>query len=228
VLLGGRGSRRPSARMSPMTRPHFSLETLTVVEPCHVPWDEMEGDDRIRFCKGCGEAVYNLATMTFDEIHCLLEGGGEGDDRIKYMLRPCVRFWRRADGTLVTRECQAVVEDFKIKEDARLAEDARLSAARHEQQRRLLEARAKLSPEELTRAVLKEWDEMARDLPPVIMGRFISAEEKERYEVTRRDELLAEDRCDDDKRRLEQAKYGARAEASKAWAKRRRREKGED
>lgn len=56
----------------------------------------MSGDDRVRFCSDCKLNVYNLAGMTrreATELITLQEG------------RLCVRFFRRKDGTLVTRDC---------------------------------------------------------------------------------------------------------------------------
>lgn len=72
------------------------LDSIQVAKPCPVSWDSMSGDDRVRFCSDCRLNVYNLAGMTRREatelIH-LQEG------------RLCVRFFRRKDGTLVTRDC---------------------------------------------------------------------------------------------------------------------------
>ena len=58
----------------------------------------MSGDDRVRFCGDCKLNVYNLAGMTRREATELIEGN-EG--------RLCVRFFRRKDGTFVTRDCPA-------------------------------------------------------------------------------------------------------------------------
>ncbi len=72
------------------------LHTLKVASPCHADWDAMEGDDQARFCGTCRKNVYNLSAMTEGEAQALvsrLEG------------RLCVRFYTRADGTLLTQDC---------------------------------------------------------------------------------------------------------------------------
>ena len=72
------------------------LHTLKVASPCHADWDAMEGDDQARFCGTCRKNVYNLSEMTHEEAQALvsrLEG------------RLCVRFYTRADGTLLTQDC---------------------------------------------------------------------------------------------------------------------------
>jgi hypothetical protein len=58
----------------------------------------MSGDDRARFCRQCNRHVYNLSGMTRSEAQALVSQT-EG--------RRCVRFLRRADGTIVTRDCPA-------------------------------------------------------------------------------------------------------------------------
>ena len=57
----------------------------------------MTGDERVRFCDTCERPVYNLSAMTGHEIATLIR---ETEGR-----RPCVRFYQRADGTTLTRDC---------------------------------------------------------------------------------------------------------------------------
>jgi hypothetical protein len=56
----------------------------------------MIGDDRVRFCRRCEQNVYNIAEMSRVEAQALLESN-EG--------RRCVRVFRRADGTILTKDC---------------------------------------------------------------------------------------------------------------------------
>jgi hypothetical protein len=56
----------------------------------------MFGNDRKRFCGDCKLNVYNLSDMTRDEAERLILNS-EG--------RLCVRFFRRADGTILTKNC---------------------------------------------------------------------------------------------------------------------------
>ncbi len=56
----------------------------------------MTGDDRVRHCQECKLNVYNLSEMTRKDAESLI-ARSEG--------RLCVRFYRRADGTILTRDC---------------------------------------------------------------------------------------------------------------------------
>ena len=40
---------------------------LTIASPCTASWDDMEGDDKVRFCGECELNVYNLSAMTEGE-----------------------------------------------------------------------------------------------------------------------------------------------------------------
>lgn len=72
------------------------LKNLRVAAPCEVSWDGMAGDERVRHCALCSLNVYNFAEMTGDEVRALL-ARTEG--------RVCGRLYRRADGTMLTRDC---------------------------------------------------------------------------------------------------------------------------
>ena len=74
----------------------FSLDVITVKNPCTASWHEMSGNDRVRFCSHCWKHVYNISEMTRDEAETLITHS-EG--------RLCVRLYRRADGTIVSRQC---------------------------------------------------------------------------------------------------------------------------
>jgi hypothetical protein len=79
-----------------MTMSESSLDLIQVASPCHASWDAMQGDDRRRFCRQCNLHVYNLSDMPRAEAEAFI-GQAEG--------RTCVRFFRRADGTVLTRDC---------------------------------------------------------------------------------------------------------------------------
>lgn len=72
------------------------LNNLKIASPCAADWNEMVGDGRKRFCGDCKLNVYNLSGMTKNEAEELLENS-EG--------RLCVRFYQRADGTVLTEDC---------------------------------------------------------------------------------------------------------------------------
>lgn len=80
------------------------LDQIAVASPCKAPWEQMAGDERVRFCGQCRQHVYNLSEMTREEAETLvLEREG----------RLCVRFYQRFDGTLITRDCPVGVRAFR-------------------------------------------------------------------------------------------------------------------
>jgi hypothetical protein len=80
------------------------LEHVTVAAPCPADWDQMIGNDRTRFCGQCRLNVYNLSGMTKGEAEALI-AGTQG--------RLCVRFYRRADGTILTENCPVGLRALK-------------------------------------------------------------------------------------------------------------------
>ncbi|MCA9623033.1 MAG: hypothetical protein KC731_28635 [Myxococcales bacterium] len=74
------------------------LDDLRVASPCSASWDEMVGDDRVRFCLACEKNVYNVSAMSRDEAEALI-ADAEGDPGL------CLRMYRRADGTVLTADC---------------------------------------------------------------------------------------------------------------------------
>ena len=79
-----------------MPTPLPVLDNLTIAAPCPASWAGMDGDDRVRYCSLCQQSVYNVAALTRTEATALIEGATG---------RVCVRLFRRADGTVMTRDC---------------------------------------------------------------------------------------------------------------------------
>jgi hypothetical protein len=79
-----------------MNRFTNTLGRVQVAAPCEEGWDEMRGDERVRFCARCSLNVFNLSAMTRREAERLVLNA-EG--------RLCVRFYRRRDGTMLTQNC---------------------------------------------------------------------------------------------------------------------------
>jgi len=74
-----------------------SLQDIYVAAPCKFGWDNMRGDEKVRFCPGCSQNVYNVSEMTENEA-------------IKFAssdvgLTACIRLYQRPDGTLITKDC---------------------------------------------------------------------------------------------------------------------------
>ncbi|HEX8160609.1 MAG TPA: hypothetical protein VF538_01820 [Pyrinomonadaceae bacterium] len=80
-----------------MARFTNALDRVRIAAPCEADWDEMQGGERVRFCQRCSLNVYNLSSMTRREAERLVTRT-EG-------ARLCVRFYRRRDGTMLTRSC---------------------------------------------------------------------------------------------------------------------------
>jgi hypothetical protein len=72
------------------------IDGLRIAAPCPASWQGMAGDDRVRHCTLCRLNVYNFAEMTREEVHELL---------VQTEGRFCARLYRRADGTVLTRDC---------------------------------------------------------------------------------------------------------------------------
>ena len=79
--------------MSKFTNP---LNNIKIASPCSADWNAMIGNERKRFCGECKLNVYNLSGLSQTEAENLLLDS-EG--------RLCVRFFRRADGTILTKDC---------------------------------------------------------------------------------------------------------------------------
>jgi hypothetical protein len=73
------------------------LDRISIASPCSANWNDMQGDDRRRFCASCRLHVHDLSAMTRDDAEALLRAAGQG--------RVCVRLFRRADGRVLTRDC---------------------------------------------------------------------------------------------------------------------------
>lgn len=74
----------------------FDVNTLRVASPCSVGWETMSGDERSRHCNSCKLNVYNISALTKIEVENLIT---------KREGRVCVRLYKRADGTILTKDC---------------------------------------------------------------------------------------------------------------------------
>lgn len=72
------------------------LDRIRVASPCTASWDDMVGDDRVRFCGSCAKNVYDLSAMMREEAESFIRQA-EG--------AACVRLARRADGRVVSNDC---------------------------------------------------------------------------------------------------------------------------
>ena len=72
------------------------LNQVWVASPCSARWEDMQGDDRARFCARCRKHVFDFSAMTHEEAEALIRAK-EG--------RLCGRYYRRRDGRVLTTDC---------------------------------------------------------------------------------------------------------------------------
>lgn len=73
-------------------------EQLKVISPCSESWEEMVGNDKVRFCSHCQKSVHNLSEMTKGEaLNLALKSNG----------RLCVRY-RMADQKIKFKDSKVV------------------------------------------------------------------------------------------------------------------------
>lgn len=69
------------------------LDRIDVKAPCNEGWEEMTGNDSVRFCSHCSKNVYDLSSMTRSRAERLVR---ESNGRL------CVRYFRDEHGKVVT------------------------------------------------------------------------------------------------------------------------------
>jgi hypothetical protein len=107
-------SRFASAKRLPL------LDRVYVASPCSAKWDDMVGNERVRFCGQCAKNVYDLSAMSRAAAEQLVREK-EGD--------VCVRFHRRTDGTIMTADCPVGVRRRRIRRVAATAITAAAAAS---------------------------------------------------------------------------------------------------
>ena len=87
-----------------MSRFSNRLDDVKVAAPCPADWDAMSGNDRMRFCSQCNLNVYNFSGMSRKEAARFIN---RTEDRV------CVRYYRRADGSILTDNCPVGLRALK-------------------------------------------------------------------------------------------------------------------
>ena len=77
---------------------NLDLDEIRVASPCPARWDDMTGNDQVRFCGQCRKNVYNLSALRRVEAENLIR---EKEGQL------CGRFYRRSDGRILTADCPA-------------------------------------------------------------------------------------------------------------------------
>ncbi|MBV9864670.1 MAG: hypothetical protein JO316_04925 [Abitibacteriaceae bacterium] len=78
--------------------PLVALDDIRIDTPCHAAWEEMAGNEQVRFCQLCAKNVYNLSEMSRAEAENVLRS---------QPTTPCVRFYQQEDGSVITSGCPA-------------------------------------------------------------------------------------------------------------------------
>ena len=89
-----------------------NIEHYRIATPCPISWNQMSGDDRVRFCDHCQLHVYNLSELSKLEAQTLI-ASKEG--------RLCARLFQRADGTILTKDCPAGLRALRLRVSKRVA-----------------------------------------------------------------------------------------------------------
>src|SRR3954468_21444310 len=85
-------------KRKPMSSIKTNLDLIQIASPCSASWDEMVGDDRVRFCEQCKLSVYNVSDMGREEAEAfILERSTAGQVSSGTRARACLRLFRRAD-----------------------------------------------------------------------------------------------------------------------------------
>lgn len=89
-----------------MAAPVLNLDRMQIAKPCRANWDEMEGGKQVRFCGQCRQNVYDLSELSGDEARALI---------LRHEGKLCVRFFRRRDGTVLTKDCPEGVRAARVR-----------------------------------------------------------------------------------------------------------------
>ena len=75
-----------------MTKKKF-LDSVDIKSPCNQSWDEMFGNDEVRFCSHCAKNVHNISAMNRKKAEYLIKKS-EG--------KLCIRYVKTPQGKLIT------------------------------------------------------------------------------------------------------------------------------
>jgi len=95
-----------------MTTNSPNIDRLRIATPCPVSWEQMRGDDQVRFCDHCQLNVYNISELSKLEAQRLI-ASTEG--------RLCGRLFRRADGTVLTKDCPVGLRALRLRVSKKVA-----------------------------------------------------------------------------------------------------------
>ncbi|MGB7208585.1 MAG: carboxypeptidase-like regulatory domain-containing protein [Pyrinomonadaceae bacterium] len=89
----------------------LDINKLRVASPCSVGWETMTGNELVRHCDSCKLNVYSTDAITKRDLEDLI---------FRTEGRTCLRLHRRADGTVLTKDCPVGLRGYQ-KRAARFA-----------------------------------------------------------------------------------------------------------
>lgn len=147
-----------------------NLDGLRVATPCPISWEEMAGDSRVRFCEHCRLSVYNISALSRIEAETLI-ASTEG--------RLCAKLFRRADGTLLTKDCPVGLRALRLRVAKRaatvFAAVVSLSAAAFGQQASGKDGKISSRPQTLTTCMTATSDPTATVLSGTVLDPYGAA-----------------------------------------------------
>ena len=84
----------------------IDLDRVGIASPCPMRWEELDGDERKRFCGHCSLHVHNLSAMRRDEAESFLEEQSQGGGRL------CVTYQKRTDGSVVSAAAPPATQEL--------------------------------------------------------------------------------------------------------------------
>ena len=89
-----------------------NIDRLRIATPCPISWEQMTGDNRVRHCDHCHLNVYNISELSLIEAEALIASTAG---------RLCARLFRRADGTILTKDCPVGLRALRMRVSKRAA-----------------------------------------------------------------------------------------------------------
>jgi hypothetical protein len=110
VELDNLGALEIPRKLSRFERQIKTLRRLKDIElilenPCHMLWEEMKGDDRIRECDRCQHKVYNFLGLPPQEILDLIN---------RHEGKLCGQVYVRGDGTVSLDSCDGKTANLEL------------------------------------------------------------------------------------------------------------------
>jgi hypothetical protein len=75
-----------------------SFRKITVASPCLADWDQMTGNEQVRFCDHCNLKVHNISELTYARAARLVARSNG---------RLCVRYYRDSEGAPIVRQTKS-------------------------------------------------------------------------------------------------------------------------